>query len=220
MVCDPGFCSVGGVCRECPKNCLEYDQEKNICYKCNSDNYFLTNEGTCEPCAEGCQHCTDKTTCKECYHFGYYLKKGGCSTCPTHCLQCDAGTCYKCEGKFYPSLFECKSCPSHCEKCSESGCEVCEEGYFMDGTTCKACNKNCAACDGNENKCTKCPKGFFLQNDVCKACGNGCIYCRDEGYCYKCDSTYTIGDVVPVCTYVAAASYLKVGFLLLMVLLF
>jgi len=63
---------------------------------CDNPKGYYSSFGTCEPCPERCETCTDPSTCKTC-KSAHYLLDGACLRCPMHCESCtDAQTCQTC----------------------------------------------------------------------------------------------------------------------------
>lgn len=143
----------------------------------------------------------DRKTCRECVE-GYSLNAEGI------CIQreCTSKGCVKCiDGK--------------------SICDECAEGFYKSETECKKCSSNCRKCDDStEAKCTYCNYnyGFNGEHKCIKVGGGFCLNADPEGKsCAECIPGYYFDNDKQFCMEgkKGSAGYLKIGFLLLLVLL-
>ena len=195
-------------CDEKCTDCMEHDG-KNMCMTCSDGEkaykseclddcplYYFDDSGLCRACVEGCEHCSDDSTCDVCGH-GYTADGAicnriceagqfwspiteGCELCPTDCLTCHWDflasnvACDTCKGDY-------KITPAHTcvEKCIDEGyvdqsgmCQVhCNEGWGPNHSN----DDICMACE--QDHCNTCffdtRQGFFDEH---------CTSCQDQFY--------------------------------------
>ena len=123
---------------------------KGKCWSQCPDGTYVKDSERCEPCEEGCKHCSDEETCEECDEE-HFLYQGDCFT------TCPSGT--------YAVGRKCRECTPNCKWCSsESECGECNNGFYL-------YNKKCYE---------ECPSQTFLDisSSNCKDCPSHCLSCK------------------------------------------
>ncbi|XP_045392852.1 extracellular matrix organizing protein FRAS1 isoform X1 [Lemur catta] len=138
---------------------------------CAPQYYLDLSTNTCKECDWSCDRCAGplRTDCLQCMD-GYALQDGACveqcspsfyrdgglcTSCGSHCLQCQGPhECTRCEGPFL--LLEAR--------CVQD----CGAGYFTDHEKheCTACPRGCLQCSRGD-RCHLCDRGFLLQSGLC-----------------------------------------------------
>lgn len=225
---EPNACTV--------ENCVECPSSDDKCEKCKSEYYLKDN--TCDDCAINCQTChgglsNECDLCNDLYAFDYggLCLKVGISKClktnenASKCIRCIDGASFSDDGKSCIG----KPCPNGCGKCKNDGdtCTQCYEGFFLTGTKCKACFENCRECTSDAQKdCTYCTYnyGFNKEHKCIKVGGGNCFMADAEGKsCASCIPGYHLDTKTKKCEVGSApgsGSYLKLGLLAVLVLLF
>ena len=121
-----------------------------------------------------------------------------------NCIQCSStspGICLQCAPSYKLSRTTCILSESNLlEKVSncdipteDSKCEKCQANYHIYEGFCQAdCHEGCSCFEPYI-----CEEHFLNENSdkIIQAliqCPQGCISCGDSGYCYDCDSSYTL----------------------------
>lgn len=171
--------------------------------------YFLSQEGSCMQCLNGCAFCTVPTICLKCkpgfYKYDAELKLDGESTEATTCIIC-TDNCLKCKdgqgcisGKCAPGYFWIEEgCPQVAQPENMKG----RTGDVDSSSCCTLCQSNCLECDGAKS-CSTCKTGYFLRTSSlddsikeCVVCSDyemgivGCLECDSGTKCTKCKSDY------------------------------
>jgi len=186
---------VGGVCYNCPLDCVACDSE-DFCTECKLGRH-LTAAGSCvETCPAGFYTSSPDEPCMPC--------GGKCNICDAagSCLQCKDnaylghhGTCISIAPRGYYGVAgqdgiggTVAPCPETCSKCqSETLCTECKHGSFLktDGT-----------CD------IECPIGYYEAKEpalgcpaggLCKPCEDDCNICTKDDLCLQCQSGFFLG---------------------------
>lgn len=182
----------------------------NSCILCEP-GFGLDGTGGCAQCSEGCNSCSDASTCDECAEgFGPVLDLGSCASCGSGCVNCDTdqAVCSQCApglGRDPENVEMCKSCADGCDGCNNmdyQSCIACQPGYGFSGSgsACSPCSaSNCALCSVNNNLCTECDEGLMLVGDMCVAlqvneCGAGDIQIEIYSDWYPQDVEFEIID--------------------------
>lgn len=166
---------------ENPQWCSSCDgNNPTKCIKCNdwefSDPVYVTKQGTCARCPEGCSACDDYSArCTACNEGFYHDKsKGRCVPCTdTNCADCKRGPgkCTRCtpgSGKLHGKCVDCTRFDKNCSSCDEAAniCDNCHTGFGVSHGKCKACRvANCWGCWANANRCQECASGYTLSKD-------------------------------------------------------
>ncbi|XP_069786662.1 proprotein convertase subtilisin/kexin type 5b isoform X1 [Narcine bancroftii] len=209
MKCSRKHYASDGLCKHCPMNCEECDE--NSCTDCS--RYFFFHNGTClEDCPQGwfqniqtftctlCYHkcavCNgpDSDECEECDDPSLVLYNGQClETCPEgtytdvqskHCQECDK-TCRTCNG---PHSTDCIHCREGFIRNNQEHCVAhkdCALNMYMD-QICRPCHKKCHRCYGpTDHDCLSCNQYHFLLNKTCiDSCPDG--YYTEKQHCFAC----------------------------------
>lgn len=194
--CKEGYYYLNGFCFNCDKgspgckkcNVTETQNQNGqkaynyICQECLSNEYRLSEFGTCEKCKISyCLKCKfrDDNLSQECMQCepNYYLANDGiCKSC--YDLYFGEGYCHYCSDN--SSNFNYCYCFSPLALTDEKTCSPCIEG--------------CIYCIANENKvpfCLRCLSGIFINENECLICPPGCNTCiigeEGQSICTKCD---------------------------------
>ncbi|KCV70978.1 serine/threonine protein kinase [Fonticula alba] len=138
---------------------------------------FWDRAGVCQPCANGCAHCQDASTCLQCKDGFFRGSDGVCLACDPSCELCDAaGACLACR----PGLVFLEADPSQPGLCGS----VCAAGDFrpVEPRRCARCGDSCALCTGGADNCTVCATGHRWASGgtgpgACVGCRAGCAVC-------------------------------------------
>ena len=227
--CKEGYYNLNGFCFECDigspgcSNCTyevqETETEGNfMCLECKSNEYLLTEKGTCEKCKfENCEIChynkDNNVECDTCKYSYYKNSEGKCKSC--RYITINGKQCKVCSDDDKDYDKDSCGCPygytvddkSLCIKCSP-GCSTCQFNSDKKGTDCLYCeyryilnpDKECIYCgngcnyctldDENKPQCLTCNSGYFLDNYVCHDCPRGCSKCNSDEKCSQCNSYY------------------------------
>lgn len=217
--CKEGYYNLNGFCLECDIGspgcsiCTTYEVQETgtegnfICLECKSNEYKLTEKGTCEKCEfENCERChynkDNNVECDECKYFYYKNQEGKCQKCRyiyidknKYCEVCsdddknyDKNSCrcdyrYTFDDKFaLNSDKKCIYCGTGCNYCILDDknipyCLTCDSGYLLEGGNCLDCSTTSCS------KCKKFKEDNF--NEICSQCkpyfylinSNSCQYC-------------------------------------------
>ena len=216
--CKEGYSNYNGLCFECGinspgcANCSYVVQESQtngtfICHNCVSNEYKLSEFGTCEHCnINNCEKCHFNNTraecdkcvdgyykdsngyCKQCYTS--YIRGGRCLICSDNETDYESGNCWCDSGYYLSGHSKCESCPNRCSYCQINNitnnieCLDCFSHYALNpNNTCIFCGEGCAHCELDENLypvCLSCYSGKFLDNNKCLVCSSGCSKCTIE----------------------------------------
>ena len=230
--CKEGYYNLNGLCTKCSEespHCSKCTYEMNedktkgkfICQKCESEEYGLTQLGTCQLCSmENCKSChyndNSKVECDQCVNNYYKSSNGECKKCREvsisrgWCLICsdnntdyDSGSCYCNGGSIKVGQSHCEKCPYNCKKCeynytlNTTQCLDCYDNYVLNkDKTCTYCGNGCKRCSINEKyeaNCTWCYSGTFLEYNKCLICNDGCSLCEiNQSSPYKNESLCTV----------------------------
>lgn len=210
LKCDTGFntCNNNGTNNYCQLGFV-----MNLDGKCECDNSRFLFEGSCFsacpngtysqgknclPCANGCEQCSDGSSCSVCppgYILNTATKQCSCPT-PYYFLQ---GLCLQ-------------SCPV---------------SYFVNTTSasCESCDASCAACSSKDN-CSSCAFGFFLEDAQCisvcltgyyqspldlncQKCYSRCASCTSYSVCQSCKAGSVLFKEESICLSTCPQSYIK-----------
>ena len=171
-------CRVGSWGDICQFDCLGCNTtgcQQNIhCTHGCGDGYYVqifdSQHYSCVSCPEGCQKCTDSTSCITCEvgHWGTNCSYRCNSNCRDRSCSKD-GQCNRgCEKGYYGSTCS-ERCPEGCDSClTKNTCIACITGRF--GSMCdQSCNLNCFrdACDRDNGTCLYgCDVGY--SGDMCE----------------------------------------------------
>ena len=112
-------------CAECGGDCLTCEGSATTCTSTCADGFYF-DAGHCEPCAIGCNTCSDDSSCSN----GDY-KTGYGAAEPYDSTGCSDGYYFK------ASDGTCDACEAHCEACDDaSTCTDCFDGYYLAGGSC------------------------------------------------------------------------------------
>lgn len=230
--CKSGFYNLNGLCKNCSEgspgcaNCTYEVQEEEtklhfICHNCESNEYRLTEFGTCEHCKiDNCLIChynedSTKAVCDKCKNGYYSDLNGECQKCKL--VYISGGKCYNCTNNniIYDSSYcwcnaeytllgnsTCVKCNKGCSQCNYNNitkkleCSKCQKYYVLNSdNNCIYCGDGCETCSLNENNnpiCKTCISGKFLDNNKCLICSEGCLKCQiNESSLYKNESICT-----------------------------
>ena len=112
---------------------------------------------------------------------------------------------------YYADCYVCGSsliqpstgCGMGCAKCTGSYCKTCESGFYMKSGKCFPCefipveNGTCKACtSGASCDAVDCNIGYKTVGTTCVKveCPLNCAACDSWGFCYQCESGYTLSD--------------------------
>ena len=201
-------------CKSSPQHCIEcasgYVRTGSICEKgCLAVQYFNQEKNLCQRCNAKCKTCTSYNFCTTCHRANIVPRGGVCSECPYPCRTCTPqGKCESCLSGFYFFFGKCnRACPGGsipgdgvC-KClsgliANGYCVTnCQPGHTSINGQCLPCNPNCAQCSGTVNTCTHCISGYSLDNSTRMCVPNSkCPYGQDlniHGVCENiCPASY------------------------------
>lgn len=225
--CKEGYYNLNGICFECDvgspgcSNCTYEVQETGtegnfICLGCKSNEYKLTEKGTCQKCKfENCDVChyneNDDVECDNCTYFYYKNSEGKCKQC-RYIINKDGRECKVCSdddkdydedscGCPYGSTFDddklsCVECSAGCWSCrynnneKDTECLYCFDRYTLNSNKkCIYCGEGCNYCfldDENNPYCLTCKIGYFLDDNKCLDCSSGCSKCKKDDPAPKC----------------------------------
>lgn len=227
-LCRPEYFLQENKCLDCCANCRTCSgPEYENCIYCNN-KYAFNSEHLCVKVGiDNCYKADDSAEkCAECLPE-FYLKEDQCLDCAINCKTCSDGTikgCQVCNQKY--ALDEDNFCVlvnvENCLKADESRkkCGECQEKFFLEKNKCSHCTNNCRKCfNGSETGCKMCDPKFAVTPL------NRCVPTNVEN-CWKTDFSTTKCAVcyegfhlVEQKCIANAGSYLKLGFLLVLLLL-
>lgn len=92
----------------------------NYCINCTQGYYLSSGTNLCVSCTaiNGCEKCSDGTTCQLCGP-GFFLNgTNKCQECKIGCSTCDASSsCFTCSPGFYLDGTNCVTCKTSLEGC-------------------------------------------------------------------------------------------------------
>ena len=187
-------CSDSITCLTCMNSYTKTGDNKCVC----ADRHYVNADGTCLPCASGCEKCKGSaSTCTSCIaplllqgancqgtcNNGFTAIGTVCQGCPSGCLKCTQNLiCYYCADGFYMFKGKCY--------------DVCPAGTIGDSSSgnwvCAPCNSPCKTCMNHPSFCTSCLNGLgYLQTSaIHQSCVLSCV-----------DGTYPVGGVCQVCDF-------------------
>jgi len=143
----------------------------------DSGNISPTNSGNYCTTILYCKTCANPRICTECNEKLWFLDN---TVDPPVCLNCSA------------TLPGCLACNSRerCNLCINPG----SNGPDLDSSigTCSPCAAKCKFCNASgSGKCDMCTFGYFVNAaQQCQECDFRCMACKNETYCYTCESGY------------------------------
>ncbi|KAK8883826.1 hypothetical protein M9Y10_042925 [Tritrichomonas musculus] len=176
--------------------------------------YFASESGSCEKCAEVCHECSGPTEndCLDCDE-GYYFSRPNrkCFKCHEGCKNCTGPNDYECSicstgyfmsdgsSEILPGVKgkKCTRCENGCAECSSfTQCKVCKGGFYLvnhnGDMDCEPCEPGCDKCDSGSTKCSSCSEGYYVSETYdgtlvkCSECPNHCKSCKSEAGTVTC----------------------------------
>lgn len=199
--CPAGQYNTGSGCSACPAGTYSSAAGAEQCTKCAKGSYSKAGATSCTPCAPGTYAAQDGATqCDTCGYMTWSATSGAsscdvCASIPVSwgiCCQCsNTGTCTHVQekpGNRYACNPITTSCPAG-QYLNKGVCEDCSKIPVENGT-CKACTSG-ASCDAVD-----CNIGYKTVGTTCVKveCPLNCAACDSWGFCYQCESGYTLSD--------------------------
>lgn len=192
------------------KNCLTFDDEKDLCKSCEAGKFWMSNK-VCEPyTVKNCEEFNpDKDACLKCESGPYYLMGGKCvnSTIVNNC-KTYSGTedkCMQCvENYYFASETECRVNPAGIYKCikykDQDTCIKCEKGFYVEthSTGRTYCERSSFLIDvcldySGEKKCKMCEPSYFLvENECVLKTELTCLTWKSPSECQTCPANFVL----------------------------
>jgi hypothetical protein len=149
------------------------------CNQCIAGYSLASNNNTCVPCPQYCDHCTLGAACDECADTFISNGQGGCTCQSDSYLNLTNQQCATCSS----ALSNCLACTSAGSGTARALCSSCQAPYVVNpysqacacppgsggpGCSIVGCLTPCAECAvGSNTACTKCESGYTLDENTC-----------------------------------------------------